>query len=51
MYCNLCFHEGQPVSVVRSHPNLDITCPTMTDEEKETMFGPNWIAKMYGYPD
>ena len=24
MYCKLCFHEGQPVSVVRSHPNLDI---------------------------
>ena len=51
MYCNLCFHEGQPVSVVRSHPNLDITCPTMTDQEKETVYGPNWLPKMYGYPD
>ena len=51
MYCKLCFHEGEPVSVVTSHHNLDISCPTMTDQEKETMFGPNWIARMYGYPD
>ena len=51
MYWKLCFHEGQPVSVVRSHPNLDITCPTMTDQEKETVYGPNWLPKMYGYPD
>ena len=50
-FCKLCYHEGEPVSVVMSHYNLDITCPTMTDEEKETMFGPNWIARMYGYPD
>ena len=51
MFCQLCFYEGEPVSVVRSHHNLDVTCPTMTDKEKETMYGPNWIAKMYGYPD
>ena len=50
-FCKLCFHEGEPVSVVHSHHNLDITCPSMTDMEKETMYGPNWIAKMYGYPD
>ena len=51
MFCKLCFHEGEPVSVVTSSHNLDISCPTMTDQEKETMFGPNWIARMYGYPD
>ena len=48
-FCKLCFHEGEPVSVVKSHHNLDITCPTMTDEEKETMYGPDWIPKMFGY--
>ena len=51
MFCKLCFHEGEPLTVVMSHHNLDITCPTMTDTEKETMYGPNWIARMYGYPD
>ena len=50
-FCQLCYYEGEPVSVVMSHPNLDITCPTMTDQEKETMFGPNWMARMHGYPD
>ena len=48
-FCKLCFHEGESMSVVTSHHNLDITCPTMTDEEKETMYGPDWIPKMFGY--
>ena len=51
MFCQLGFHEGEPVSVTTSHHNLDISCPTMTDQEKETVYGPNWLPKMYGYLD
>ena len=49
MFCKICFADGEPLTVVTSHHNLDITCPTMTDEEKETLYGPNWIPKMFGY--
>ena len=49
IFCKMCFHDLQPVSVVNSHPILDISCPSMTDEEKETIYGPDWIPRMYGY--
>ena len=51
IFCKLCFTTGQPLSTVNSHHTLHISCPTMTDDEKETIYGPNWVARMYGYPD
>ena len=51
LFCKLCFTEGEPVSVVHSHHTLDISCPSMTDEEKEKIYGPDWIPKMFGYYD
>ena len=50
IFCKLCFSTGQPLSTVKSHYSLHISCPSMTDEEKETVYGPNWVARMYGYP-
>ena len=50
MFCKLCFTTGQPLSTVKSHFSLHISCPSMTDEEKESVYGPNWVARMYGYP-
>lgn len=50
VFCKLCFTTGQPLSMVKSHHTLHISCPTMTDDEKETIYGPNWVARMYGYP-
>ena len=50
VFCKLCFTTGQPLSTVHSHHTLHISCPTMTDDEKEKVYGPNWVARMYGYP-
>ena len=50
IFCKLCFTTGQPLSTVKSHYSLHISCPSMTDEEKEHVYGPNWVARMYGYP-
>ena len=33
--CDLCYHGGQPISVVLSHKNLDLACPMLTSEEKD----------------
>ena len=50
LFCKLCFTTGQPLSTTTSHHSLHISCPSMTDEEKEQVYGPNWVAVMYGYP-
>ena len=50
VFCKLCFSTGQPLSMVKSHHTLHISCPAMPDDEKETIYGPNWVARMYGYP-
>ena len=50
LFCKLCFTTGQPLSITTSHHSLHISCPSMTDEEKEQVYGPNWVARMYGYP-
>ena len=50
-FCQYCFLSGQPVSVTHSHNILDVSCPSMTDEDKERIHGPNWLPKMYGYYD
>ena len=48
--CKLCFSTGQPLSIVKSHHSLHISCPSMTDDEKEQVYSPNWVARMHGYP-
>ena len=50
-FCKYCFLSGQPISVTYGHNIMDVTCPSMTDEDKERIHGPNWLARMYGYPD
>ena len=50
IFCKLCFSVGEPLSIVKSHYSLHISCPSMTDDEKETVYGPNWVARMHGYP-
>ena len=41
-HCDLCFHEGKPVRIVRNHVNRCPTCPSMTPSQKVRMFGPHW---------
>ena len=50
-FCKYCFLSGQPISVTYGHNIMDVTCPSMTDEDKERIHGPNWLPKMYGYND
>ena len=50
-FCKYCFLSGQPISVTYGHNIMDLTCPSMTDEDKERIHGPNWLPKMYGYYD
>ena len=50
-FCQYCFLSGQPVSMTHSHNILGVSCPSMTDEDKERIHGPNWLPKMYGYYD
>ena len=50
-FCKYCFLSGQPISVTYGHNIMDVTCPSMTDEDKERIHGPNWLPKMYGYYD
>ena len=41
-HCDLCFHEGKPIRIVKNHINRCPTCPSMTPSEKQRMFGQNW---------
>ena len=50
-FCKYCFLSGQPISVTYGHNIMDVTCPSMSDEDKERIHGPNWLPKMYGYYD
>ena len=35
LFCNICYHSGQPVTVALSHRTLDLACPMLTPEEKD----------------
>ena len=50
-FCKYCFLSGQPTSVTYGHNIMDVTCPSMSDEDKERIHGPNWLPKMFGYYD
>ena len=41
-HCDLCFHEGKPIRIVKNHINRCPTCPSMTPNQKLRMFGQNW---------
>ena len=41
-HCDLCFHEGKPIRIVKNHVNRCPTCPSMTPSQKVRMFGPHW---------
>ena len=40
--CDLCFYDGKPISITKSHTNNCPTCPSMTNEAKLNLYGPNW---------
>ena len=40
--CDLCFYDGKPISITKSHTNNCPTCPSMTNEAKFILYGPNW---------
>ena len=42
MMCDLCFYNGKPIKITQSHTNQCPTCPSMTNEAKLNLFGPNW---------
>ena len=37
--CDLCYHNGQPISVILSHPTLSLDCPLLTDQERKQIIG------------
>ena len=41
-HCDLCFHEGKPIKVVRNHDNHCPTCPSLNSTQKLRMHGPYW---------
>ena len=42
MMCDLCFFDGKPISITKSHTNNCPTCPSMTNEAKLNLYGPHW---------
>ena len=42
LHCELCFREGKPIKVVKSHGDRCPTCPSLTPKQKERILGPYW---------
>ena len=42
LMCDHCFYDGKPISITKSQTNNCPTCPSMTIEAKQNLFGPNW---------
>ena len=42
LHCELCFREGKPIKVVKSHADRCPTCPSLTPKQKERILGPYW---------
>ena len=42
MMCDFCFYDCKTISITKSHKNNCPTCPSMTNEAKLNLFGPNW---------
>ena len=54
-HCQFCFLSGQPIKVTRSHNDMDIECPSMSDVDRRRIHGDQetdkWLARIHGYPD
>ena len=42
LHCELCFREGKPIKIVKSHGDRCPTCPSLTPKQKERILGPYW---------
>ena len=55
LHCQFCFLSGQPIKVTRSHNDMDIECPSMSDVDRRRIHGDQetdkWLARIHGYPD
>ena len=55
VHCQFCFLSGQPIKVTRSHRDMDIECPSMSDVDRRRIHGDQetdrWLARIHGYPD
>ena len=40
--CDTCFYEGKPIHIATSHQTDCPTCPTMDNDKKLRLYGPNW---------
>ena len=54
-HCQFCFLSGQPIKETMSHNDLDIQCPSMSDEDRRRIHGDmetdKWLARIHGYHD
>ena len=54
-HCQFCFLSGQPIKVTRSHNDMDIECPSMSDVDRRRIHGDRetdrWLARIHGYND
>ena len=48
-HCELCYKCDQPVEVFLSHNTFDLSCPSMTDQERRQLYGSQSDWRRVGY--